>query len=209
MDANGDSLAWVFGLRPPKGSDKRLDAAAVEAVTKAVVAAATAAGPAAALGAPTAFAKAVSCVADAMETRLSEVVVSAWNKRKEITRYADLSKYPAGQKHYVQLYEHPVKWTYRPYLELVVRGVKFTIDLEVVLTFKIDQAVLVIDGGRVMAIEPGTIKAEGTAKIGTFELCPPIKKELGDLPGSISFGEGLLLQAPPPGRQPAHTPPTP
>lgn len=105
------------------------------------------------------------------------------------------------------LHEHPEKWTYRPYLEVIERGVKFTIDRAVVLTFKIDQAVLVIDGGRVMAIEPGTIKAEGTAKIGTFELCPPIKKELGDLPGSISFGEGLLLQAPPPRKQPTSTQP--
>lgn len=80
--------------------------------------------------------------------------------------------------------------------------------LNVARTFRIDQAVLVIDGGRVMAIEPGTIKAEGTAKVGGFELCPPIKKELGDLPGSISFGEGLRLHTPPPGKQPASTPPT-
>lgn len=88
-----------------------------------------------------------------------------------------------------------------------MHGVQFTIDVEVVLTFRIDQAVLAIDGGRVMAIEPGTIKDGGTAKIGSFELCPPIKKELGDLPGSISFGEGRLLQSPPPGTRPANTQP--
>ncbi|MCC6770429.1 MAG: hypothetical protein IT360_04375 [Gemmatimonadaceae bacterium] len=191
MRLDSDSLAGLFGLRPPEGSEQRLDAGAIEAIGKAVLASAGAAlGP----GAPAAITQAVACVADAFETRLSEIAVSAWNKRTEISKYADLQKYPAGQKRYVQLYEHPVKWRYRPYLEVSVKGVTFTIDIVIDVKLTIDQAVLVIDGGRVMAIEPGKVKAEATAKIGAFSLCDPIKKELGELPGSISFGAGIPIE---------------
>jgi len=193
MEDRAHTLAWLFGLRAPEGSDKRLDASAIEAIRKAVLAAATLAGPNALAGAAAAAMRAVACVADALESRLGEVMVTAWNQRKEIAKYADLSKYPPGKKQYVQLYQHPVKWTYRPFVEITVRGVRFTVELEIVLKLTIDQAVLMIDGGRVMAIEPGKVKAEGTAKIGQFELCPPIKKELGELPGSISFGSGIAI----------------
>lgn len=194
MTAHNDSLAWMFGLRPPAGSEHRLDAGAIAAIGKAVIAAAGAAlGPAA----PAAVTKSVACVADALETRLSDIAVSAWNKRSEIAKYADLQKYPAGQKRYVQLYEHPVTWRYRPFLELSVKGVTFTIDIVMDVKLTIDQAVLVIDGGRVMAIEPGKVKAEASAKIGAFALCDPIKKELGELPGSITFGDGIRIAGTP------------
>ncbi|MEP7383719.1 MAG: hypothetical protein ABI910_18680, partial [Gemmatimonadota bacterium] len=142
MDNSEHTLAWVFGLRTPDGSDKRLDAVVVSQVTKAVLAAATAAGPVAAAGAAAAVARAVSCVADALESRLSEILVTAWNQRKEIAKYADIAKYPPGKKQYVQLYQHPVKWTYSPFLEITVRGIVFTVKLEIILKLTIDQAVL-------------------------------------------------------------------
>jgi hypothetical protein len=190
MDARGDTLAWMFGIRDPEKSDKRLDAAAVQAIGKAVVAAA---GAALGAGAPAAITKTVACVAQALEQRLSEIMVSGWNKRKEIARYGDVAKYPPGQKRYVQLYEHPITWTYRPYVEIEVRGATFTIDLVVTVKLTVDQAVLVIDGGRVMSIEPGKVTAEGSATIGDFKLCDPVKKELGELPGSIGFGDGIPI----------------
>jgi hypothetical protein len=192
MNARGDTLAWMFGIRDPEQSDKRLDAAAMEAIGKAVVATA---GAALGAGAPAAIAKTVACVAQALEKRLGDILVTGWNKRKEIAKYGDLEKYPPGQKRYVQLYEHPVTWTYRPYVEIVVRGATFKIDVVVTVKLTVDQAVLVIDGGRVMSIEPGKVTAEGSAKIGDFKLCNPIKKELGTLPGSIGFGEGIPLAA--------------
>ncbi len=190
MDARGDTLAWMFGIRDPQKSDQRLDAAAIEAIGKAVLAAAGAAlGP----GAPAAITKTVACVAEALEKRLGDIMVSGWNKRKEIAKYGDVEKYPPGQKRYVQLYEHPITWTYRPYVEIVSHGATFSIDVVVTVKLTVDQAVLVIDGGRVMSIEPGKVKAEGSAMIGAFKLCDPIKKELGELPGSIGFGEGIPI----------------
>lgn len=187
---DADSLATLFRIVPPPGSDEKLSAPAIEAVARAVGAAAVAAGTGSLAAVPIATTKAVACIADAMRVRLVAVLASAWNKRAEIRKYADVEQYPAGQKRYVQLYEHPIKWTYRPSLEITVRGVRFTVPLEVKLTLKVDQAVLVIDGGHLLAIEPGKGTIEGTAKIGTFDLSPPIKRELGELPGRISFGAG-------------------
>ena len=129
-----------------------------------------------------------------LEGRVHQIALSAWNKRAEIAKYADVKKYPAGQKRYVALYEHPVTWTYRPFIQIMVGKVKCP-PLEIVIdvTFKFDQAVLVIDGGRVMAMEPGKVTVEGSARIGKAKLCEPVRKELGELPGSISFGAGLPI----------------
>jgi hypothetical protein len=195
--ADADSLATLFRIIPPPDTDTHLSAPAIEAVAKAVAAAALAAGAGSLASVPIAMSKAVVCVADAMTVRVGEILASAWNKRAEIRKYADVAQYPAGQERYVQLYEHPITWTYRPKLEITVRGATFTVPLEVKLALKVDKAVLVIDGGHLLAIEPGTGTIEGTAKIGTFDLGAPIKRDLGELPGRIAFGEGGLPLTPP------------
>lgn len=199
--AESDSLATLFRLVPPADSKSPLSAPALEAVAKAVGAAAVAAGSGSLATVPMAVSKAAVCVAQALSLRVAQILASAWSKRDEIRKYADVEKYPAGQERYVQLYEHPITWTYRPSLAITAQGATFTVPLEVKLTLKVDRAVLVIDGGRLLAIEPGTGTIDGTAKIGSIRLGTLVKRDLGELPGRLALGGGgLAIAAPsPPG----------
>ncbi len=195
MTVAPDTLLSILKLQPPGNSpDARLDGGAAERVGEALSAAATAAigmgivGPAALPSVMIASKNVVGAVADALGTRLRDVFVSAWNKREEIRKYRDTSKYPPNEKRYIQLYQHPISWTYTPVVKVSVPGGgSFDLPLEVKLSIKVDQAVLVLVGGKATAIEPGKGKVEATAKIGGLELCPPATLELGTLPGSLAI----------------------
>lgn len=195
MSADRDSLLKILNLEPPENSrDDRLNGGAIEQIGEALGAAAATAmaagiiGPEALPAVRSATRQVVALVADALELRLRDILVSAWNKRQEIAKYADTTKYPPTERRFVQLYEHPITWTYAPKVQLLVGGVSAVdVKLEVKLTLKVDQAVLAIEGGRVMAIEPGKGKVEASAKIGPLSLCPNASLNLGDLPGTLSF----------------------
>jgi len=190
-----DSLMAILAVQPPANSaDDRLDGGAAEKIGEALSAAATAAvgmgivGPAALPSVRLATRNVVDAVADALRVRLRDVLVTAWNKREEIRKYRDTTKYPPNEKRYIQLYEHPITWTYAPTIKITVPGsASFDLPLEVKLTLKIDQAVLVIEGGAPSAIEPGVGKVEASARIGKLQLCPPATLELGKLPGSLAL----------------------
>lgn len=195
MSAAADALLHVLELQPPDSSpDQRLDAGAIEVIGKALSAAATAAvgagiiGPAALPSVRLAAGNVVSAVADALTTRLRDILVSAWNKREEIRTYGDPAKYPPNETHYVKLYEHPITWTFGPAVKVTVPPhPSFSIPLEVKLSLKVDQAVLVIQGGTPRAIEPGKGKVEATARFGGLELCKPATLDLGSLPGRLEL----------------------
>lgn len=206
MSAQRDSLLKLLEIQSKEGSsDGRLDAGASGAIAKALAAAGGAAvaagviGPQALPAVTSALQQVARLVSEALEVRLGEIMVSAWNKRAEIRKYGDTTKYPPGQRRLVQLYEHPITWTYAPTVQLLVAGTKaIELPLEVKLALKVDQAVLVIEGGRVRAIEPGEGKLEVTAKLGSFELCPRKTVDLGTLPGSLSFAsDGIAIGSEP------------
>jgi hypothetical protein len=204
-DLNDNILSWALGIRPKEAKDKRLDAdalSAVQAAVKEVV------GKLPGIPLVDVVAEVAESVADVLGTRVQDIAASAWNKRKEIVAYADVEKYPPGKPRRVTLYSHPIKWTYRPYVEVTVGKVKLpALDIVVDVTLTFDGAVLVIDGGRIMSISPGKVTLEGVAKVGKFELCRPVKRELGELPVSLPFGEGLPLASEPLARlQPRQAP---
>ena len=195
MEHHDHSLAWMFGVRAKKPGEHRLDDDAVKAITQQVtLLLGVLAGPTS----PTVIASVVECVATALKTSIREIALSAWNKRAEVRKYADLTKYPAGQQHEVVLYEHPVKWTYKPYVEIRTSATPApmaapSLEIAIDVTLNFAQAVLVIDGGKIMSLKPGKVTAQGSAKIGGAKLCEPIKKELGELPGTWPLGDGIPI----------------
>ncbi len=191
MAQTENSLAWLFGIRPRKEGEHRLDDQTAENIAREVMVFVGALlGP----RAPMAVANVVDCVATVMEKSIHEIAVSAWNKRAEVMKYAETTQYPAGQEHYVTLYDHPVKWSYKPYVDIKIAGVaKHSIEIAIEVTLNFAQAVLIIDGGKIIALKPGKVLAEASAKFSGATLCEPIKKELGMLPGRVSFGDGILI----------------
>jgi hypothetical protein len=196
MNENTDDvLSWALGIRPKQGKDERLDAEALDAVRSAVR---EVAGKLPGMPLADVVTQVAECVTTVLGTRVHEIAVSAWNKRHEIAAYADVKKYPPGQPRRVTLYSHPIKWTYRPYVEVSVGPVKLpALNIVVDVTVTFDKAELVIDGGRILSLRPGKVVLEGKAKVGQFDLCRPVKRELMELPVTIDFPGGLPLGSEP------------
>ena len=125
------------------------------------------------------------------------VFANAWNKRAEILKYGDVSKYPLGKNpSYVTLAPHDVKWQAVPSVRITVndsihKNVAFTFEGK----FHIDGAELTIRDTRIMSMRTGKSWFEGKLTYGKVDL---IKRKSDEyvFPGEITFGEGI--QIPPP-----------
>lgn len=132
-----------------------------------------------------------------LKPTVASVLTNAWNKRAEILKYGDVSKYPIGNKpSYVSLAPHDVKWFAEPNVRIIVnetidKTVKFLIEGK----FHIDGAELTIRDTRIMSMRTGKSWFEGKISYGKLDL---IKRKGGEyvFPGELTFGEGI--QIPPP-----------
>ena len=125
----------------------------------------------------------------------AKLLVEAWNKSRELRKYADETKYPPDEVVLVALTKNKVDTSLKPYLQLVVNGepagqLHFAVDLS--LTF--EGAELTITGGRIKKIRPGTCTGSGALKCEGAVL-HSIDKKLLTLPGEVDLGEGLAIPA--------------
>jgi hypothetical protein len=135
----------------------------------------------------------VKLVRQTLDISLSSVLARAWNGYAPLREYADTRKYPPDQVITVALAKHKVTSSHRPFVEVRVDGQAVgKVDVAVDVAIAFDQAALVIQNGRFMALRSGSVAAEGSIKWRDAEL---VKRALGklDLPGEISFGDGIPI----------------
>ena len=132
----------------------------------------------------------------ALDTGVSTILATVWNKRKEIQKYGDVAKYPPDKVNYVGLLPHDVKWSIEPTVRVSVnhgpyKDIKFTLEGK----FHIEGMELRIQGGRIMGIHSGQWWLEGKLTSGKFTLAER-KSDKQRLPGEVSFGDGIEIPAP-------------
>jgi len=138
----------------------------------------------------------VDKVVEMLDIPLLDFLVPAWKKYGEILEFADAEKYPPNETELVSLSEHTVKVERHPYLEVTYKGaplpnakIEFTLEADLTL----QEVVLQIRNGKIMAIHAGAVKGRGELLL---EKQSVIKKEFGsyELPGSIDLGDGISLR---------------
>ena len=191
-------LAELFALRGPDRvvrttpEGKSLDVELVDIATKAT----------GFIAPPAAGTDMVEHLESVLTPTVGTVLTNAWNKRAEILKYGNVSKYPRGKNpSYVSLAPHDVKWQAVPSVRITVNGsihkdVEFTFEGK----FHIDGAELTIRDTRIMSMRTGKSWFEGKLTYGKVELLKR-KSEEYVFPGEISFGDGI--QIPPPHAKPA------
>src|SRR5260370_12198211 len=131
-----------------------------------------------------------------LEIPLFDFLAPAWKKYREILEFADAEKYPPNETELVSLSEHTLKVEHHPYLQVTYKGVplpndkiEFTLEAELTL----QEVVLQIQNGKIMAIRAGAVKGSGELLLDKQSV---IKKEFGSygLPGSIELGDGISLR---------------
>lgn len=114
-------------------------------------------------------------LARALSTPVSEIGINLWNKRAEIQKYADTSDYPATEAHELELYEHELKQTVKPTIEVRVNGDRIaSVTLTATASITVKAAKLVIRGGWITHVRLGDIS--GKAVLGVAD--PPALAKL-------------------------------
>jgi len=133
-------------------------------------------------------------VGDLLDIRLSDVLVTGWNKSRDLLKYRDREKYPPDKTFVVELLEHKIKSNHKPYIELLLNGqpVKPKIEFDVTISLRLKGFSLTIQDARIKAIHTGTLDGKGVIVLGGAKL---VEKPLGKvaLPGKISLGEGIAI----------------
>jgi hypothetical protein len=124
-----------------------------------------------------------------------DILIGGWNKARELRKYRDEATYPPEEVIVVALAKHKLQSSHAPRLELVVAErpigrLQFTVDV----ALAIEGAQLTIQGGRIKRIATGKTAASGTIKCEGAVIGQPEAK-LGELPGEISLGQGVLIPA--------------
>jgi hypothetical protein len=123
-----------------------------------------------------------------------DVLTEAWKKFTEIEQYADPQKHDPSARYLVPLAEHTVKSQHQPEIEIFLQGqevASFKFDLEFSLI--VGAFVLVIQNARIMEIQTGDAKGEGSLSLAGISLW---KREwaLVRFPGQILLGAGIPLR---------------
>jgi len=131
----------------------------------------------------------------ALAAPVSEIIVTAWNKRKEIQQYAATAQDAGNESHSVWLCEHELTETVKPVVEVRYAGgtiAKLEFVAEATLTFH--GLILVIRRGRIMEVQLGSVSAGVSLSVAGAKLIAKDSRDY-DFTGSVSLGEGIKIPA--------------
>jgi len=131
---------------------------------------------------------------EALDTKVSDVMIEAWKKYKDIVQYTDEKKYPPDETYCVSLAEHTIESVHKPYLEILFdnQPVGKRIKFEIKIFLTVEGIALEIQGGKIMKVHTGSCKGGGSIKLEDFTILEKETKSF-TLPGSISLGQGIPI----------------
>jgi len=142
---------------------------------------------------PVAFDEIMEKVKDILNIDLADIMVGAWKKRQEISKYADTQKYPPGDTFLVPLFEHTVVSKHTPRIEVLVNGMevgRILFEIDVALT--LEGAILRIDGGSILGVSTGRCRGKGAIKCEGVTLLDKEPRPF-QLPGSLPFDPAIPI----------------
>lgn len=138
------------------------------------------------------FEMVVNHLSEVLHIDVRAILLCAWNTSSEILQYADPKKYPPDQAFMVPLVEHTITSEHTPSLKLTLNKAPVgEIELAVKLELAVKGVILKIQNKRIMAVEPGTCKGNGSVRYGDLVLIE--KKSTFNFPGTFAFATGIPL----------------
>lgn len=134
----------------------------------------------------------VGHLSEVLHIDVRAILLNTWNTSSEILQYADSKKYPPEQAFMVPLVEHTIISEHTPSLKLTLNKAPVgEIELDVKLELTVKGVILKIQNKRIMALNPGTCKGNGSVRYGDLVLIQ--KKSSFDFPGLFALGAGIPL----------------
>jgi len=101
-------------------------------------------------------------LAEILDVKLSDVVVSAWERAQDFREYADPEAHPPDETILTELAEHTIDIDFHPSLELLVNDRPLPgIQLDITLSLTIKGLILKIRDGKVREMTAGSIMGRG------------------------------------------------
>jgi hypothetical protein len=132
---------------------------------------------------------------DLLNLNVVDVLLDAWNKYMQIEEYGDQKKHTPEEKIFAPLANHTVKSKHHPCVKILLKGKEIgSIEFSLEFSLTLESFVLVIQNGKVMEIQTGSAKGEGSLALVETALW---KQELTlvHFPGNISLGRGIPLRS--------------
>lgn len=140
---------------------------------------------------PSFYDLAIRQLTDLLDIQVSQILVGAWRKHREIIQYRDAEKYPPGNVYVVPLLEHTVTSRHSPTIEPIINGKRLPkIKFDVVLKLKMKGVMLKILNATITEILVGSCTGNGSIEYAGIAV---LKKETAPyaLPASIVLEEGV------------------
>lgn len=132
---------------------------------------------------------------DALDTKVIDGWVAAWQKCKEVTEKAEMSRNAPDTPFSCILLEHSIESTLHPYVKVLLGPKQIQkIDFEVTLTTEIDGVILNLKNGSIVSIQPGRCEWSGSIAVQEAELIKRSLEQL-DLPGRVVLKHPIQLAA--------------
>jgi hypothetical protein len=142
---------------------------------------------------PVAFSEITKKIEDLLDISVTDIMVSAWNKYRELQKYADSKQYSPDETFLVPLAEHTIKSEHHPYMEVLVNEKTIgKINFDICISLSLKGLILKIKGGRIREILTGSCKGKGSIKCENYLLMEKKTRDI-PLPGSINLGEGVPI----------------
>jgi hypothetical protein len=138
--------------------------------------------------------KLASTVASAMQVKVLDGWVAAWQKWKDVKEGAEKSCEDPEAVVPCELMEHTIVSELHPYLEVYAGPTRVQrVDFDVTLTTEIDGVLLNMKGGSLISIWPGRFQWKGSIGLHGAEL---LSQPLGrlDLPGKVNLKEPIAIR---------------
>lgn len=124
-----------------------------------------------------------------------DILVSAWNTSRELTKYRDPARYPPEQVVIVPLTKHKITSTHEPSVEVYVDGLSLgRVGFQLRVELTLQGAELKIQGGRILQIRTGRCDGVGTIACEGIVL-KRIEGKVLVVPGTIDLGDGVPVPA--------------
>src|SRR5262245_51792485 len=128
------------------------------------------------------------------QIELGGILVGAWNKAFAVRQQLEKSAKSPGKELFLQLAEHKVTSTHKPYIALMKDGHELgRVPFNVIVEFTLQGAVLRLLDGEIKDIQTGRIvKGKGTIKCGELLLLEKEFKRI-DVPATIAVPQAKAI----------------
>lgn len=126
-----------------------------------------------------------------LDIRLTDILLTAWKRYLSLRKFLDRTQYPPERIALLPLMEHTLNSTHHPWIEFRINDLPAgRLDFAIHLSLVLKGMILVIQDGRIKALQTGECLARGSVSCEGVTVLERTSAPL-KMPGTLEFGTGI------------------